>query len=146
MDVAAETEGIDWDQMQLERQTVDSGDFGLDRSSLAEVTLGAEEIFEMPNDDSFSTLRYLCKTMNLSGNIYEADFREFWPNTRLFIRPDSVIEDQKMRLNKLLESNEALKVDLEELEADIGLLVKNFRSIKVISRVISTQLYQPTYF
>jgi hypothetical protein len=42
-----------------------------------------------------------------------------------------VIEDQKMRLNKLLESNEALKIDLEELEGDIGLLVKNFRAMKV---------------
>jgi regulator of replication initiation timing len=42
----------------------------------------------------------------------------------------SALEEQKTRLNKLLESNDALKVDLQELEGNIGLLVKNFRSIK----------------
>ncbi|KAI6183000.1 Calponin-homology (CH) domain-containing protein [Aphelenchoides bicaudatus] len=115
VEAAAEAEGVDWDaQIQQENHSVDSPDLEQDRASLLEEKSVIEEVVEVP-ENSFQSLRQLCKNMNVTASIYDEDFS---------------IEDQKARLNKLLESNEALKIDLSDLEEDIGLLVKNFRSIK----------------
>jgi len=98
---ASETEGIDWDVIQRDRQKFE--------------ILRAEQIIADTSDHSLASLRHLCKALDLSHTLYDADF---------------LLEAQKMRLNKLMETSEWMRGGLNELENNIGLLTKNFHPAK----------------
>jgi hypothetical protein len=65
--------------MEMERYTVESTFIELDNQSAVadDIVEVAGDIVEVV-DNTLPALRYLCRTMNLSHKLYEADFCKFF--------------------------------------------------------------------
>jgi hypothetical protein len=74
--ITAEEQGIDWKEIHDECHTVESAESANENASvIAEDSVeNIDEDIETVEENTLSSLRELCKSTDLSNNLYEEDF------------------------------------------------------------------------